>query len=89
MEYPHLEQRIGVKYHLHQFDQEDTANYVRHRLKIAGLTREVFTPEALRLIYKISHGVARRINNLCDLSLMEGFNSGAKTIDETITQRII
>jgi type II secretory pathway predicted ATPase ExeA len=89
MEYPHLEQRIGIKYHLHQFDQEDTTNYVRHRLKIAGLTQEVFTPEALRLIYKMSHGVARRINNLGDLSLMEGFNAGAKIIDEKITQRII
>ena len=89
MQYPQLEQRIGVKYHLHRFGDEDTINYMRHRLKIAGATREIFTPESYYLIYKISYGVPRRINNLCDLCLLEGANDGAKTIDESVIKKIL
>lgn len=89
MEYPQLEQRISVKCHLHQFDQEDTKQYIRHRLKIAGLRREIFAPNAYHLIYRTSRGVARRINNMCDLSLLEGATSEAKMISEKIVQRVL
>lgn len=89
MQYPQLEQRIGVKYHLHRFGDEDTVAYIRHRLKIGGAAREIFTPESYYLIYKISYGVPRRINNLCDLCLLEGANDSAKTIDETVIKKIL
>src|SRR5262249_18566652 len=73
MQSPQLEQRIGIRYHLHYFGADDCTGYIRHRLHTAGLRREIFTPEAYYLIYKLSHGVARRVNNLCDLSLLDGF----------------
>ncbi|HEV8129838.1 MAG TPA: AAA family ATPase [Acidobacteriota bacterium] len=89
MQYPQLEQRIGVKYHLHRFGDEDTVGYIRHRLKIAGATREIFTPESYYLIFKISYGVPRRINNLCDLCLLEGASSDAKSIDDSVIKKIL
>lgn len=89
MQYPQLEQRIGIKYHLHRLNQEETTNYVRHRLKIAGLTREIFTEEAYFLIYKTSYGVARRINNVCDLCLLEGASGGVTTIGEEVIRRVL
>lgn len=88
MEYPQMEQRIAVKYHLRRLSQEEMVAYIRHRLKIAGLTREIFSADAYHLIYKISYGVARRINNLCDLCLLEGASDGAAIITEGIIRRV-
>lgn len=89
MEYPHLEQRIGIKYHLHRLNEEETGKYIRHRLGVAGLQREIFTPDAYSLIHKVSYGVARRINNLCDLCLLEGYSTGAEMITEEIIRRVL
>lgn len=89
MEYPQLDQRIAVKVHLHRFDHEDTVRYVEHRLRVAGSEAKIFAPETLYLIYKISYGVPRRINNLCDLCLLEGYNRQSKTVDAEILKHII
>jgi general secretion pathway protein A len=74
MLYPQLDQRIPVKCHLRRFDQDNTAAYLQHRLKVAGAESEIFTEEARYLIYRISNGVPRRINNVADLSLWECAN---------------
>jgi general secretion pathway protein A len=87
MMYPQLDQRISVRYHLHYFAQDDVIAYIAHRLQIAGATREIFTPDAFTLISKISHGVPRRINNICDISLLEGSMSRAQLIDEAIVRK--
>lgn len=89
MEYPQLEQRISVKFHLHRFDLDDTIRYVRHRLQVAGGTQEVFAEDALYLIHKMSFGVPRRINNVADMCLLEGFNHRVQKIDEEIVKLVI
>ena len=87
LQYPQLEQRIGIRFHLHQFGYEDVVAYIRHRLRIAGAARELFTAAAYNVAFKLSHGVARRINNLCDICLLDGANSGAQVIDEERIKR--
>lgn len=89
MLYPQLDQRIAIKYHLHRFDHNDSAGYVRHRLKVAGCDRPIFSEEALYLVYRVSHGVPRRINNLADLCLLEGFNKKVDRIDEGIIKYVL
>ncbi|MFQ5706382.1 MAG: ExeA family protein [bacterium] len=81
MAIPQLEQRIAVKYHLFPFNLQDTNRYVEHRLRVAGLERSPFTPEAIQEIYKLTVGCPRRINNLCDLCLLTGFQKNIKVID--------
>src|SRR5882757_9208937 len=49
-----LAQRITARYHLQPLAGEETAAYVRHRLRIAGATREIFTPGALREVHRLS-----------------------------------
>ena len=87
MMYPQLDQRVSVRYHLHYFAQDDVVAYIRHRLRIAGGDGDVFTPNAFTLISKLSHGVPRRINNICDLSLLEGSLSRVQIIDEAIVKK--
>ncbi len=89
MGYPQLDQRIAVKFHLHRFDHKETVHYIRHRLEIAGCQQSVFTPEALYLIFKVSNGIPRRINNLADLCLLQGANSRVERINEEIIKRVL
>lgn len=89
MLYPHLDQRIAIKWHLHRFDHENTAAYVRHRLKVAGCEREIFTEEALYLVHKISNGVPRRINNLADLCLLEGSTRKLEMVDGEVFKYVV
>ena len=68
-----LRQRITVSYHLVPLNQEETGAYIRHRLKVAGTEKELFMPEAVHEIFKISNGTPRLINILCDRSLITGY----------------
>lgn len=89
LQYPQLDQRIGVKFHLHRFGHEETIAYIRHRLKVAGRTEETFTPEIYYLIFKISYGVPRRINNLCDLCLLQGYQMQTREITEEVIKAVL
>jgi len=84
-----IDQRIPIKYHLDPFDLEDTARYVLFRLSRAGRGKSVFTRPAIEEIYKTSKGVPRRINNLCDLSLLIGYSKNQETVDVDVVETII
>jgi general secretion pathway protein A len=68
-----LAQRITGRYHLNPLSREETAGYVKHRMRIAGATAEVFTPSALREIHRLSGGIPRVINVICDRALLGAF----------------
>jgi general secretion pathway protein A len=68
-----LRQRITVSYHLVPLNHEETAAYIRHRLKVAGTEKELFMPEAVHEIFKFSQGIPRLINILCDRSLITAY----------------
>ena len=76
-----LKQRIAVKIKLKAFSEEDTRNYINHRLMIAGCNKEIFTEEALRLIYQYSNGIPRLINTVCDNAFLEGYLFKSNVID--------
>lgn len=69
-----LNQRITVRFHLKRMDQTDTADYLRHRLQVAGADDwPAFDRKALREIYRYSSGTPRLINALGDKSLLAGY----------------
>jgi general secretion pathway protein A len=68
-----LAQRITGRYHLDPLSAEETAGYVKHRMRVAGATAEVFTPSALREIHRLSGGIPRVINVICDRTLLGAF----------------
>lgn len=70
---PSFDERIAMKALVRSFTVEETGAYVRHRLMMAGATRELFTNDALEAIHYLGHGVARQINRLGDLALVVGF----------------
>ncbi|NQU06765.1 MAG: AAA family ATPase [Calditrichaeota bacterium] len=86
---PQFEQRLYCKYHLHVLDLNETTNYINHRLTVAGIDRTIFTPEAVKLIHQNSNGTPRRINNICDLSMLFGSSQNVQMIDTDIIQSVL
>jgi general secretion pathway protein A len=69
-----LAQRITGRYHLNPLSQDETAAYVRHRLRVAGATTDIFAPPALHAVFSLSQGVPRVINVICDRSLLGAYS---------------
>jgi general secretion pathway protein A len=70
-----LAQRVIARYHLLPLNERETAQYVRHRLEIAGLSRVgPFERRAIRRIHRLARGNPRRINLLCDRALLGAFS---------------
>lgn len=84
-----LQQRIAVRYRIQPLRPEEVVEYVQHRLQTAGsdgTTR--FTGEAVSAIARLSEGVPRRINLLCDQALVAGFIRESRTIDESMVEAV-
>ena len=69
-----LAQRITGRYHLNPLSHEETTAYVRHRLRVAGATTDIFAPPALNAVFSLSQGVPRVINVICDRALLGAYS---------------
>lgn len=65
-----LEQRLTIKFHLRNLSFEGTKDYILFRLKHAGGRESIFTMDAIRLIHEYANGIPRKINQICDMSLL-------------------
>lgn len=81
-------QRIAVRYHLENLNEEESKKYIAHRLSVSGRIQPMFTEGAYKLIYKKSNGIPRRINHICDLSLFSGFGKGLSIIEEDVIRDV-
>jgi general secretion pathway protein A len=80
-------QRIAVSYRLSPLDARETRAYIRHRLKIAGSEKDLFSPEAAWEIHRLSGGTPRLINIICDRALLTGYIRNLEQIGpETIRE---
>lgn len=84
-----LDQRIAIKYHLNPLNSEEVAKYIDFRLGKAGLTKDIFTDQAVNDVYNYSQGIPRMINNVCDISLLVGFSAKAEVIDSEIVKKAV
>jgi general secretion pathway protein A len=82
-----LNQRITARYHLRPFNAGETAEYIRHRLAVAGVERQLFTRSAVRRVHRISGGVPRLINILCDRALLGACVSRSPFVTRTIVDK--
>jgi hypothetical protein len=67
----------------------DTCRYIRHRVKTAGSPNPIFSIDALAAIYYYSDGFPRRINVICDMSLVYAFADSSKTITANIVTDVV
>jgi general secretion pathway protein A len=79
-----LAQRVVARFHLEPLDVAETRRYIRHRLAISGLNGpDLFERDAIQRIYKLTRGVPRRINQLCDRSLLGAYGQGQAHVNVT------
>lgn len=68
-----LDDRLAAKCLLNRFTLAQTAEYLHHRLAVAGRScEELFAEEAVETLHHRAMGIPRRINRLADLALMVG-----------------
>ena len=82
-----LAQRITGRYHLEPLSREETATYIEHRLKVAGALGEVFEPGAKREVFRLSGGVPRLINVICDRALLGAYTRESRRVSKTLIRQ--
>jgi general secretion pathway protein A len=82
-----LAQRITGRYHLDPLSGNEASAYVRHRLRVAGATRDVFSNGALREIQRLSGGVPRLINIISDRALLGAFTEDRHLVSGSVVRR--
>ena len=75
-----LAQRITARYHLEPLLKDETAEYIKYRLSVAGCHRPVFTRRATRRVYRLSRGVPRLINVICDRAMLGAYSKNNDTV---------
>jgi type II secretory pathway predicted ATPase ExeA len=83
-----LVQRIAVKCRLTSLNPETVKGYIRHRLKVAGATREIFSDDVLGQMAVSSQGIPRLINTICDNVLLEGYLLKRERIDVQLVKDV-
>jgi general secretion pathway protein A len=82
-----LAQRVTARYHLEPIAREDIGSYIQHRLQICGITHIVFSKRAVNLIRRLSGGIPRLINVLCDRALLGAYVEGKSQVDRDIVKK--
>jgi general secretion pathway protein A len=82
-----LSQRITARYHLEPIGRQETAAYIRHRLQVCGASEPIFSEGAIDLVHKLSSGVPRLINVLCDRAMLGAFVEGKRRIEVPIVRK--
>ena len=82
-----LAQRITARFHLEPLARNETGIYVRHRLRTAGTSAEIFTPAALREVHRLSRGVPRLINVICDRALLGAYTAERSRVTPRLVRR--
>lgn len=79
-----VSQRVVARYHLGPLEKGEMASYVRHRLATAGTKAELFSPSTYPLLFRLSRGIPRLINLICDRALLGAFAGGAGRVTPSL-----
>jgi type II secretory pathway predicted ATPase ExeA len=84
-----LSQLISINYAIEPLNLSETGEFIKHRLRIAGAKKEIFTPDAITKIYQFSAGIPRRINIICDHVLLIGFAKETETVNAALVKSCV
>jgi len=92
LESPDMEQllqRVSLRYHVRPLTEEETAEYILFRMKVAGIDKEIFVKSIMHTIFEYSGGIPRLINTLCDTSLTCAFADGIYEVTQSVIDSAI
>jgi len=79
-----LKQRIVINYNFSGITKLEIQEYITSRLKIAGVTEELFNANSIEAIYGCSNGSTRKLNNILDKCLTIAYQKDKRIIDTEI-----
>ena len=82
-----LAQRVTGRYHLEPLSRKESGQYIDHRLKVAGALGEVFDDAAKQEVFKLSGGVPRIINVICDRAMLGAYSRETRKIGKKLVER--
>ena len=82
-----LAQRITGRYHLEPLTRDETAQYIEHRLRVAGALGEIIDSGAKKEAFRLSQGVPRLINVICDRALLGAYSQESRVITRRLIKR--
>jgi len=84
-----LKQRVALRCEIKAMPTvEETNQYIKSRLKVAGAHREIFSPGAVDYIFRCTSGIPRSINNLCDNAMLNAFAKNDPMISRAMIQEV-
>lgn len=81
-----LAQRVTGRYHLEPLSRAETADYIAHRMKVAGAVAAFFDETASREVHRISGGIPRLINVICDRALLGAYSREQRGVDRALVR---
>ena len=82
-----LAQRVTGRYHLEPLSPEEAFQYIDHRLRVAGALTEIFEPAAKREVYRLTNGVPRIMNVICDRALLGAYSKESRTVNRKLVRK--
>jgi len=86
--YAAVRQRIDISCVIPHLDRADTKKYIDSHIKYAGCDHDIFSDLAIDEIFKVSSGILRQINRICEKSLMYGAQQNKRIIDDHIVKYV-
>lgn len=83
-------QRVSAAFHLGALSAEDVDVYIQHRMYVAGAqSPDIFTPEATQMIHRLTRGIPRLVNQLCEFALVYAFADDRPQITPDVLQTVL
>lgn len=82
-----LAQRITGRYHLDPLSRDEAVAYIKHRLRVAGATTDLFSNGALRELFRVSGGVPRLLNIIADRALLGAYSEDRHLVNAALVRR--
>jgi type II secretory pathway predicted ATPase ExeA len=84
-----LSQRLRLRYALEGFTEEETIAYIKHHLRLVDAPEDLFSAEAMKLLFFGSRGIPREINNHATLALLKAQSIKASKIDAKLIRHVL
>lgn len=84
-----LAQRIAASFHLRPLSKSATGAFIVHRLRVVGGTGREIDETACNIIYDVTRGVPRLINQICDMALLYAWSAESSVVDEKVIKAVI
>lgn len=84
-----LAQRVSSDFHIGPLFGREVADYIVHRLRVAGREEPLFEETAVELIAAVSEGVPRKVNYFSDMAMFYGHGAGKKMVTASLVSEVL